>query len=115
MSKGALVQALSVPASAGQPGHDGRLSVAEDPFSGGRIQPFGQCRQHNGDLLGRSFQPVQRGMAARAESGVTGLATKGLDALGLAMLAIPDQCVDVSLGDPAVGALRVGTSEPFGV
>src|SRR6266851_3234894 len=37
-----LVQRLSVLASAGQPGGDGRLLVAEDSFSGGSIQSFGK-------------------------------------------------------------------------
>ena len=40
----ALVQSLSVLACAGEPGGDGGLTVAEDPFGGGRIQPFGQRR-----------------------------------------------------------------------
>jgi hypothetical protein len=38
----ALVQGLSVLASAGQPGGDGRLPVAEDPLGGGRVQSFGE-------------------------------------------------------------------------
>jgi hypothetical protein len=46
---------------------------------------------------------------------VTGLATKRLDALGTALLAIADQRVDVSLGDPEVQALRGGTGEALSV
>ncbi len=38
----ALVQGLSVLASAGQPRRDSGLSVAEDPFGSGSIQSFGQ-------------------------------------------------------------------------
>ncbi len=40
-AESALVQRLSVLASTSQPGGDGRLPVAEDPFGGGRVEPFG--------------------------------------------------------------------------
>jgi hypothetical protein len=43
------------------------------------------------------------------------LTTKRLDPLATAMRAVANQSVDVSLGVPKVGALGVGTSEPFGV
>ena len=43
------------------------------------------------------------------------LTAKGLDALGLAMLAIPDQRMNVCIGDSKVGTLSVGTSEVLGV
>lgn len=42
-------------------------------------------------------------------------ASKGLDALGLTMLAILDESVDVSLGDAKVLTLPVGTGETLGV
>ena len=91
------------------------MSVAEDPLGGGRVQPFGQRREHHGDLLRGRFQSVQGRVASRTEGGAAGLAAKGLDVLGLAMLAIPNQRVDLSIGDAEVGALRVGTGEAFGV
>ena len=91
------------------------MSVAEDPLGGGSIQSFGQRRQHHSDLVRGRFQTVQGGMAPSAERGAAGLAAKGLDVLGLAMLAIPNQRVDLSIGDAEVGALRVGTGEAFGV
>jgi hypothetical protein len=56
------VQGLSVLASPRQPGTDGRLSVTEDPFSGGWVQPFCERREHHGDLLRGSFQTVQGGV-----------------------------------------------------
>jgi hypothetical protein len=86
-----LVQRLSVRALAGQPRGDGRLPEAEDPWSLGRIQPFGNGREHHGDLLGRGFQTVERGMAPGSERGVASRTSKGLDALGLAMLTIPEK------------------------
>ncbi len=110
-----LVQSLCVLASSGQPAGDGRLLVAEDPFSRRSIQSFGQRRKHLGDLLGWRFQAVQRGVAPGSEGGTAGLAAKGLDPLGLTMLAIADQRVDVRIGDSKVQALRVGTSESFSV
>ena len=51
------------------------------------------------------FQTIQRG--------VVGLTTKRLDPLDMAMLAITDQGMDLSIGDPEVRALLVGTSEPL--
>lgn len=113
MTAGPLVQGLSMLASARQPGGDGGLTVAEDPLGCGRVQSFSECRQHDCDLLGRGFQTIQRGMTARAERGVTGLATKRLDLLGMAMLAIPNQSVDVSVSDSEVWALLVETGKAF--
>ncbi len=51
MAKGPLVQGVCVLASSRQPGGDGRLSKAEDPFGGGRVEPLGQRREHHCDLL----------------------------------------------------------------
>ena len=69
-------------ASASQPGGDGGLSKAEDSLSRGRVQPFGQRRQHHGDLLRGGFQSVQGRVASSAERGAAGLTAKGLDPLG---------------------------------
>ena len=112
MAEGALVQGLCVLASTGQPGGDGGLSKAEDTLCRGRIQPFGQRREHHGDLVGRGFQTIEGSVTPRSERGVASLTTKGLDVLGMAMLAIPDQGVDVSIGDPGVWALRLGQAKP---
>src|SRR5215469_14918607 len=46
-----LVQGLSVFASASEPHGDGGLSVAEDPFGGGSIQAFGECREYHGNVM----------------------------------------------------------------
>ena len=62
----------------------------------------------------RRFQTVQGSVALGSESRVTGLASKGLDLLGLAMPAISHQSVDVCIGDPGVRALLVGTSKALG-
>ena|SRR5216683_4409268 len=110
-----LVEALSVLPSAGQPGDDRGLTVAEDPFSGGWVQPFGERCQHHCDLLGRGFQTIQRGVASGSEGGAAGLAAKGLDVLGMPMLAISHQSVDVSVCDPGVRALPVRTGETLSV
>ena len=48
-------------------------------------------------------------MASGSERDVASLTAKGLDALGLAMLAIPDKGVDVSIRDPVVRALLIRT------
>src|SRR5712692_9501096 len=97
--------------SAGQPGGDSGLTVAEDTFSGGSIQSFGERSQHHSDLVRGGFQAVQGGVSPGSESPVTSLAAKRLDPLSMAMGAIPDQGVDVSVSDPGVEALLVGTGE----
>ncbi len=106
---------LSVPACASEPGGDGGLLITEDPFGSGSVQSFGEGSQHHGDLLGRGFQTIQGGVASGSECGVAGRASKGLDPLGLAMLAIADQGVDMSICDPGIRALLVGTGEALGV
>jgi hypothetical protein len=111
----ALVQGLCVPASTGKPGGDGRLPVAEDPFGSRWVQPFGQRRQDHADEGRGSLQTIQRGVASSSEGRAASLTAKGLDALSLAMLAIPDQRVDVSIGDAAIRALRVGTGVALGL
>jgi hypothetical protein len=52
------MEELSVLASTSQPGGDRGLPKAEDPFGGGRVEPFGESRQHHGDLLRGSFQTI---------------------------------------------------------
>jgi hypothetical protein len=100
-----------VPDCASEPRGDGGLTVAEDPFSRGSIQSFSQRREHHGNLLGRGFQTVERGVASGCERRVTSLTTKGLDPLGMAMLAISDEGMDVSIGDPEIWTLQVGTGK----
>ena len=43
------------------------------------------------------------------------MTAKRLDLLGMAMLAISDESVDVGFGDPVVLALLIGTGEASGV
>jgi len=110
-----LVQGLCMFPRASEPHGDGGLSIAKDPLGSRRIQPFGQRRQHDGDLVRGGFQTVQGSAVPGSEGGATGLTTKRLDPLGMAMLAIAHQRVDPGVSDPKVGALPVGTSEPLGV
>jgi hypothetical protein len=91
------------------------LSIAEDTLSGGWVQPFGQGRQHPCNVMGRGFQSVQGCVAPGSERGAAGLTAKRLDLLGMTMLAITNQRVDLGIGDPAIRALRVGTSKALGV
>jgi hypothetical protein len=115
MAEEALVQGVRVLASTGQPGGNGGLSKAEDPFGCGRVQSFGQRREHHGDLVRGGFQTIQRRVVSSTERGAAGLATKGLDPLNTAMLAIPDQRMNVCVCQAEVGALRVGAGETLGV
>ena len=110
-----LVQPLSVRARTREPPRDGGLAVAKDSFGGGRVQPFGQRGEHQGDLVRGGFQPIQRSVASRAERGTAGLAAERLDAFSVPMLAIADEGVDLSIGIPEVLALLVGTGVPLGV
>jgi len=43
IAEAALMEDLSVPACASEPGGDRRLTIAEDAFSLGSVQPFGEC------------------------------------------------------------------------
>src|SRR5215467_8643170 len=65
--------------------------------------------------MGRSFHTRQGRVAPGTEGGVAGLAAKRLDALGLAMLAIPDQSMNVGICDSGIRARSVGAGEAFGV
>src|SRR5947207_2876851 len=65
--------------------------------------------------MGRGFQTVQGRVPSSTERGATGRASKRLERFGLAMLAIADQSVDMSIGDAEVGALLIGTGIAFGV
>jgi hypothetical protein len=56
VAKGALLQEMSVLASARQLGGDGGLTVAEDTFGRGSIQPFSERRQHHCDLIRGVFR-----------------------------------------------------------
>src|SRR5215470_16661254 len=109
------MEELSVLTCPREPPRDGGLAVAEDAFGGGSVQPFGQRGEHHGDLVRGGFQSIQRSAASSTERGTAGLAAERLDALGLAMLAIPDEDVDLSIGIPEVQALLVGTGVPLGV
>ncbi|GHO71727.1 hypothetical protein KSC_106190 [Ktedonobacter sp. SOSP1-52] len=109
------MQGLCVPTCTSEPRRDGGLAIAEDPFGGRSVQPFGQRREHHADLGRGGFQTIQGSVASGSECGVAGLTTKRLDPLSLAMSAITDQGVDVSVCDPGVRALRVGTSEALSI
>jgi len=111
VAEAALMEELSVAACARQPGADGGLSVAEDPFGGRRVEPFGQRREDHGNLLRRGFHSIQGSIASSTERAAAGRTSKGLDALGLAMRAIAHQSMDGSICDPEVRTLVVGTSE----
>jgi len=115
MTEKVLVKALSVFPSTSQPGGDGRLSKAENPFSGGWVHSFGQRSEHHGDLQRGSFQPVEGRVAPGSEGGVAGLASKCLDLLSTTLFAISDERVNVSFGYAEVGALSVGTGVALGV
>jgi hypothetical protein len=115
VAEAALVQALSVHARASEPRGNRRLTIAEDASSLGSIQPFSQRREHDCDLLRRGFQMVQGRVTPSTERRVASLAPKRLDLLGMAMLAIAHQRVDVGIGDPEVWALLVGTGKALGI
>ena len=115
MAEGALVQGLCVLASASEPGGDGGLSISEDSLGSGKVQPFSERRQHHPDLVRGGFQMVQGSVASGGEGGAAGLTAKGLDPLGLAMLAIPNQRVDPIIGDAEGRALLVRTGEALGL
>jgi hypothetical protein len=86
-----LVEGLSMLPSAGKPGGDSRLTVAEDTLGSGWVQPTGSRCQHDCDLLGRGFQTIQRGVAPSTERGTAGRASKRLDLFSVTMGTIPKE------------------------
>jgi len=106
------MEELSMSACASQPGGNGGLLVAEDPFGSGWVQPFGQRRQHHCDLMRRCFQTIQGRVASSSERGVAGLTTKRLDPLGMSVLPIADENMDVSVSDSKVGRCWLGQAKP---
>src|SRR5260221_1993301 len=115
MAERPLAQRLSVLPSASEPCGDGGLPAAEDSFGRRWVQPFGQRREHHGDLVRGGFQPIQGGVTSSAERGAASLTTERLDPLRLTMLAIANERMNVSVGDPEVRALLIGTGVAFGV
>ncbi len=115
MEEEALVQSVRVYTCTSEPGGDSGLTIAEDPFGGGRIQPFSQGREHHGDLLRGGFQTIQGRVPPGSERGAASLTAKRLDALGLAVLAIANQRMNMSLDNAEVQALLVGTGVTLGV
>ena len=111
MAEGSFVQRLSVLACPSKSPHNRGLSKTEDPFGGGRIEPFGQRREHHGDLVRWGFPKIQGSVALGSERGMAVLTTKHLDMLGTAMLAISHQCMHVRVGDAEVQVLLIETGE----
>ena len=64
--EGALVQSLSVRTSTREPGGDGRLLEAENTFTSGRVQPFGECREHHCDRAREGVLSRYNGVWRRA-------------------------------------------------
>ena len=114
VTEAALVQGLGMFPCASEPRGDGGLTVAEDPLRGGKVESFSQGGQHECDLLRRGFEAIQGSVTSGRERGAAGLATKGLDRFSLTMLAIANERMNVSVGDPKVRALLIGTGEAFG-
>ncbi|TMD57786.1 MAG: hypothetical protein E6I91_22150 [Chloroflexi bacterium] len=81
-----------------------------------RIQSFGKPREHNRDPAREGVFRRYNGVLRRArERGAARRASKGLDALGPAMLAVADQRMEVSVSVSKVLTLRVRTSEARGL
>ena len=114
MAEEAFGQGVRVLSSVSEPPGNRGLSKAKDPLGGGRVEPFGQSREHHSNLLGRGFQPIQGGVASGTERAVARLAAKGLDRLSTPMLAIPNECMPVCVCDPEVQTLLIWTGEAFG-
>src|SRR5205085_2493040 len=90
-------------------------SKAEVAGGSRKGEPFGQRREHHGDLLGGRFQTVQGRVTTRTEGGAAGLTPKGLDAFGLAMRAISNQRMNVCICNAKVGTLSVRTGIALGL
>ena len=90
------------------------MSMAEPAFRRSDVQPFHQRRQDFAHTLRGPFEAIQGRGTTGGAGGPTGLATKGLDALGLAMRAVTDQGVKLRIGDAVVRTSVVRTGEAVG-
>ncbi len=114
VAEAALMEDFSVPACTCEPPRHRGLLKAENPHSRRRIQSFGQRREYHCDLVRWGFQTIEWSVATSAERGAALLTAKRLDALGLAMLAIANQRVELIIGVAEVLALLIGTGEAGG-
>ena len=111
VAEAVLMEDFCVPACTREPPRNRGLLKAENPHSRRRIQSFGQRREDHCDLVRWGFQTIEWSVASSAECGAALLTAKGLDALGLAMLAIANQRVDARVSVPEVLALLIGTGK----
>jgi hypothetical protein len=56
-------------------------------------------REHHGDLLRGSFQTIQGRVAPGSKGGAAGETSEGLNVLDIAVLAIANQRMDLSIGN----------------
>jgi hypothetical protein len=70
---------------------------------------------HQSNLVRGSFQTVEGSVAPSTEGSAAGRTSQRLDALGMPMLAIANQRMNVSIGDAAVQTLVVRTGEALGL
>ncbi len=80
-----------------KPTSDGCIRVTRKANEHGHVHAFRQKPEHEFDLLGVSFQVVERGVDATGEDFGAGLA---LEALNLVVRTIPDEGMKVSSGTP---------------
>src|SRR5258708_14209389 len=102
MEEEALVQGVRVPTCTSEPPRNSGLSKAEDPLGGGRIEPFGQSREHHGDLVRGGFQAIQGGVASGTACAVARLATKRLGPVSPPTLAAPHKRQEMNVREAKV-------------
>jgi len=66
MAEDALVQGVRVPACSSEPSRHRGLSKAKDPLCGGKVEPFGQSREHHGDPAREGVFRRYKGVLRRA-------------------------------------------------
>ena len=115
MTEEVFVQDLCMFPCARQPGGDGGLSKPKTRSAAEGSSPSESRSEHHGDLLRGGLQAIQGRVPPGSERGAARLTAKGLDALSLAVLAITNQRMNLSLGNAEVGALWVGAGVSLGV
>jgi hypothetical protein len=83
--QGAVMLACALLPSPCQPGSDRTRVIPKYAPSCCHIQAFAQRGEHFPDARGWSFEAIERGVAASAEGGATGLTAKGLHAFACAV------------------------------
>jgi len=109
VGKETLMELLTLPAAAGQPGAEGHFPSAKDFFEHGDLHPNHEQVQDSGNGSGQGFQAVQNRVKTDGELLAAELAAQILNALIFSVRAISNEGMDVLVIDQVVITAWIGT------